>query len=102
MHSCEKCGGAVGEPGKAYGYAGKWCYCERPTPPHPEPVRISPDVLPQSLLEGLAEVRKAAGQSSAEHVKANPLFFLYWLQGYLTAGGADVAVIRAELNRVLS
>lgn len=24
---CTKCGGFIGEPGKAYGYAGKWCDC---------------------------------------------------------------------------
>jgi len=27
MDTCLNCGGAIGEPGKAYGYAGKWCYC---------------------------------------------------------------------------
>lgn len=25
--SCKKCGGFIGEPGKVYGYAGKWCVC---------------------------------------------------------------------------
>jgi hypothetical protein len=24
---CLNCGGAIPEPGKTYGYAGKWCYC---------------------------------------------------------------------------
>lgn len=28
--SCCNCGGFIGEPGKAYGYAGKWCYCATP------------------------------------------------------------------------
>ena len=27
MDRCLNCGGAIGEPGKIYGYAGKWCYC---------------------------------------------------------------------------
>lgn len=27
MKHCTKCGGAIGEPGLAYGYAGKWCMC---------------------------------------------------------------------------
>lgn len=24
---CSKCGGLIGEPNKAYGWAGKWCHC---------------------------------------------------------------------------
>ena len=27
MTHCLTCGGAMGEPGKSYGYAGKWCHC---------------------------------------------------------------------------
>lgn len=27
MDTCLNCGGAIGEPGVAYGYAGKWCHC---------------------------------------------------------------------------
>lgn len=26
---CDACGGFVGEPGKACGYAGKWCQCTK-------------------------------------------------------------------------
>lgn len=29
MASCLNCGGLIGEPGKVYGYAGKWCYCPK-------------------------------------------------------------------------
>ena len=29
-YNCGKCGGFVGQPGKAYGYAGQWCHCEKP------------------------------------------------------------------------
>jgi hypothetical protein len=25
--SCGRCGGLIAEPGKVYGYAGKWCHC---------------------------------------------------------------------------
>lgn len=28
--TCPKCGGFVGETGKSYGYAGKWCHCTWP------------------------------------------------------------------------
>lgn len=34
-HICDKCGGFVGEPNKAYGYVGKWCYCEKQVNPIP-------------------------------------------------------------------
>ena len=27
MRVCTACGGVVGEPGKVYGYAGRWCHC---------------------------------------------------------------------------
>lgn len=27
--TCQQCGGFIGEPGKAYGYAGKWCHCPK-------------------------------------------------------------------------
>ncbi len=26
--TCLNCGGLIGESGKVYGYAGKWCYCQ--------------------------------------------------------------------------
>ncbi len=29
---CQTCNGFIGEPGKSYGYAGKWCYCIFPPP----------------------------------------------------------------------
>jgi len=30
---CQKCGGLVPEPMKAYGYSGRYCHCETPTLP---------------------------------------------------------------------
>lgn len=27
MSTCANCSGLIAEPGKAYGYAGKWCFC---------------------------------------------------------------------------
>lgn len=47
MDSCLNCGGAIGEPGVSYGYAGRWCNC----PIHPSrlyqnpashPLRVAP------------------------------------------------------------
>ena len=28
--TCMTCGGLIAEPGKVYGWAGKWCHCIRP------------------------------------------------------------------------
>jgi len=30
MNTCPNCRGAIGEPGVAYGYPGRWCYCGVP------------------------------------------------------------------------
>lgn len=30
MDHCLNCGGAIGEPGVVYGYAGRWCFCIPP------------------------------------------------------------------------
>ena len=32
-YNCGKCGGLVAEPMTPYGYAGRFCHCENPTPP---------------------------------------------------------------------
>lgn len=32
-YNCARCGGFVGEPMKAYGYAGQWCHCAEPKRP---------------------------------------------------------------------
>lgn len=32
-YNCGKCGGLVAEPMKPYGYSGRFCGCETPTPP---------------------------------------------------------------------
>ena len=54
--SCTKCGGFIGEPGKAYGYAGKWCHCPVPSPMQPyapiRPIQPESDTI---LMESVPE-----------------------------------------------
>lgn len=74
---CQKCGGLIGEPGKAYGWAGKWCLCAQQEPPRifvdPPLVKLGPDL----------------------HL------FMQWLRGYLDGGGSDAQRIAAELKKAL-
>ncbi len=37
-YNCAKCGGLVAEPMKPYGYAGRFCQCDRPEMPRSNPV----------------------------------------------------------------
>lgn len=39
---CPKCSGLVAEPGKAYGYAGKFCHCGSPQRSLMEPAQLAP------------------------------------------------------------
>lgn len=84
---CQKCGGLIGESGKAYGWAGKWCHCAQQEPPRifvDPPAKIEP--LPTFML----------GNPSPD-----PQPFLQWLRGYLDGGGSDMQRIAAELKKVL-
>lgn len=87
MNSCERCGGAIGEPGKAYGYAGKWCRCPSspPTPAVPPP---APSVEDYAKLLSPAQI-------------LTPTAFVFWLRGYLAGRGntGDVAIYN-ELQKV--
>lgn len=94
MYSCQKCGGAVGEPGKAYGYAGKWCYCPEPTQP-----LVWQDGIPPR--PSIADILKGPS-GPIVRMPPDPQPFLQWLRGYLDAGGSDMGRIAAELNKVLS
>lgn len=49
---CTKCGGFVGEPGKIYGYAGKWCQCGW------QDWSMTPSPEYQKVLDNLAEQNK--------------------------------------------
>lgn len=84
MKTCLNCSGAVGEPGKAYGFAGKWCHCLSPVIARPAPI------FPPLHQVDLQDPTKSASTA-----------FLQWLRGYLDAGGKDMARIESELKKVL-
>lgn len=48
--TCDKCGGFIGEPGKAYGYAGRWCQCHIT-----EELKVA---QPRSLEDRIAELEE--------------------------------------------
>ena len=111
MRSCAACGGLIGEPGKAYGYAGRWCHCTKPLPndyPHVQGFpHIQEGILPPKTLEDLAKSQPAptfAPTPMAQRI--TPTEFVHWLKGYFAAGGpnthtkADAQRIAEELNRV--
>lgn len=62
--NCATCGGFIGEPGKVYGYAGKWCHCWNPAS---RPLTAAPTIDPSRVREvllGLGKPRfyRAGGQ----------------------------------------
>ena len=115
MRSCAACGGAIGEPGKVYGYVGRGCHCPHPIPndyPHvqwfPE---IKEGIMPPSRIEDLVKspltpINTTTTFISPPVATLTPGEFVHWLRGYFAAGGpnthtkADAQRIAEELNRV--
>lgn len=96
MQSCAGCGGAIGEPGVAYGYAGKWCHCVKPIPndyPH---------------VTGFADIKTKLGDLNPvpgpivvvpPEETLTPTAFVFWLRGYAAHGHIDPKIL-AELQKV--
>lgn len=88
MRSCAGCGGAIGEPGVAYGYAGKWCHCVRPVPNDYPHVQGFADI--KTKLGGL---NPAPGPIIALPLEKpetlTPAEFVHWLRGYVAAQGEN-------------
>lgn len=107
MNSCAACGGLIGEPGKAYGYVGRWCHCPHPIPndyPHVQGFpEIKQGIMPPSRIEDLAKSQPAPTPMAQ---RITPGEFVHWLRGYFAAGGpntlnqADFKRIAEELKRV--
>lgn len=108
MNSCAACGGLIGEPGKAYGYAGRWCHCPHPIPndyPHVQGFpHIQEGIMPPATkLEDLVKSQPAPTPMAQ---RITPTEFVHWLRGYFAASGpntlnqADFKRIAEELNRV--
>ena len=115
MRSCAACGGLIGEPGKAYGYAGRWCHCTKPLPndyPHVQWFpHIREGIMPPKTLEDLAKspltpINTTTTFISPPVATLTPGEFVHWLRGYFAAGGpntlnqADFKRIAEELKRV--
>lgn len=100
MQTCAACGGAIGEQGKAYGYAGRWCHCPKPIP----------DDYPKVSGTGVGTIKDFIDT----HLPPGPIIvvppeevltpaaFVFWLRGYFAAGGAqgDAKTIAAQLAKV--
>lgn len=99
MMSCLKCGGAVGEPGKAYTYAGEWCHCPNPELPRSGEVVMVPQGT--SVADFVCE-RSGVGsiQVGSPSTLMTPIEFVIWLRGYFAASGNDFDTIRAKLDTV--
>lgn len=86
---CQECGGLIGELGKAYGWAGKWCLCGGGFPPTPEMPRVVP----------LPSIDEYAKQLAPSTPAFSPSDFVHWLRGYAAHGHVDPKIL-TELQKV--
>lgn len=93
MQSCAACGGAIGEPGKAYGYAGKWCHCVRPIPNDYPHVKGFAELRLEDLAKGPVQVMPPREETMT------PAEFVCWLKGYVAAQGEHAPKHLAEQLR---
>ncbi len=109
---CGSCGGLIGEPGKVYGYAGRWCHCFGSSRRS-----LFDPVETDSLIRRAAEQKEKEelAKKQGEQPKANPPIsslpmtpheFVYWMRGFFSsrygtpADPALEAVLRGALDRV--
>lgn len=69
MNGCSKCGGLIAEPGKFYGYAGKFCLCIIPSPI--QTTTIISDKVEISQQKKIASIYDAIHNLSREILKAS-------------------------------
>lgn len=107
MKSCAACGGAIGEPGKAYSYAGRWCHCTQPIPNDYPHVQGFPDTRPQKLADFVKDLKPPGPIIVVPPPETlTPAEFVSWLKGYFAAGGphtftqGDWKRIAEELKKV--
>lgn len=108
MRSCAGCGKAIGEPGKAHGYVGKWCHCVRPIPNDYPHVQGFADIKQPVKLEDLMKYPPGpvVVPPPPEPEPLIPAEFVFWLKGYFAAGGphtftqGDWKRIAEELQKV--
>lgn len=83
MKICQNCGGAIGEMGVTYGYAGPWCMCGDPKPNAPSPAPDYPNVKVWDELKPGAIITMPPPEPPT-----TALAFVCWLRGYFAASGA--------------
>lgn len=113
MMSCRNCLGAIGEPGKVYGYAGAWCMCDKPepfgvqTPPlnavdWDEIRRKTSDDLKKQGGLGLAPPKRTE-IADCQLPSMTPAEFVVWLRGYFSAYGNNTAnMAKGDLSDILA
>ncbi len=108
MKNCSNCNGAIGEPGVAYGYAGKWCQCGNPKPVDLGVIRQA-DAAEIAKLDEFLRRRNAGVVISGGLPLANltqstgsmtPAEFVHWLRGYYAGAGTLPKPIADMLEKV--
>lgn len=103
MTPCRNCGGAIGEPGKAYGYAGRWCVCQHPNPsPLSNPFVVGAPSIgtpPHGPLKDLAAQLRLPEPAQP---KLTPAEFIIWLRGYFDAYSNNTGnMAKGDLSAIL-
>lgn len=71
---CMSCGGLIGEPGKVYGWAGKWCYCPRPEKvctPAPQIIQVPDMETVNRMQRELADLYRLNHQQTLDIIYLN-------------------------------
>lgn len=115
--SCGRCGGLIAEPGKVYGYAGKWCHC--PTIDSDSMIRRAAEARDAERGRLLADQEDRKRPTLAEWIEAQqpkrppqPELtahdFVVWMRGFFAGRMANPtdpqleALLRETLARVRS
>jgi hypothetical protein len=104
MRSCPICHGAIGEPGVAYGYAGKWCVCERRSEAEcrAEARRLHERQAERdsAAKQVFAQQQQSVQPTLADVLTLTPEQFVMWLRGYYAAATTVDGPVLVQLNRV--
>lgn len=115
--SCGRCGGLIAEPGRVYGYAGKWCHCGTLDSDsmlrRANDARIAEDKRRQAELDD-----KQRGHALRDWLDSQPKRppqpeltahdFVVWMRGFFAGRSANPidphleALLRDTLSRVKS
>lgn len=111
--TCGRCGGLIAQPGKVYGYAGKWCHCTTlDTDSIIRRAAEARDVEEKRRLADLYDRKPAPGgwieTKRAPEPELTAHDFVVWMRGFFAGRMASPidpqleALLRATLARVRS